>query len=257
MNLDDTIKLYHISLVNLGERGILSPRVPKTTMKTKDKETKRVSTSRTILGCMKGIIFPAATAGNTYNSTAEINNKRIDSVKTLAYGGIVQFYLYSAEVKIKDIIVPNKQQLPDWFLSGELWVTAEYEWQREHIIGIRMVKDLGCSGHDIWNKDLFLFWLGEFNVGVLDGSDTCCNYYDNEDVRWYYSTCELYNRSYYGNDECRFSFVEGISWGWEAEKYRMMGLVDENGDLGKRGSKMVDLDWWNLWVEGERVNDNE
>lgn len=44
----------------------------------------------------------------------------INSISNNIYGNIV--YVYTADVKVQDIIQPSIEQVPDVFMTGEMWV---------------------------------------------------------------------------------------------------------------------------------------
>lgn len=112
----ESMRLYRIELEYKGERITYHPQVPKSLMDSEDNKTKRVCCAPTIIGCIRALELPYS-----------INNPN-DFFKVNYLEQEIEIHLYSSEVHISDIVQPTSFDVPDQFVTGELWVTGVYDW---------------------------------------------------------------------------------------------------------------------------------
>lgn len=92
------MRLYWVTQKQIGDNILevnLTPQIPKTVSDGEDKVTPRICMSSSVIGA-------------------------INSISNNIYGNIV--YVYTADVKVQDIIQPSIEQVPDVFMTGEMWV---------------------------------------------------------------------------------------------------------------------------------------
>lgn len=107
-----TMKLYFISKRDLGNQTNLFPRVPPSIMRDvtdaiEDDKTERICCAPTVTGCIRALNIPM----RFYSSASDYH---------------IHFWLYSADVPVDLIIQPTQEQVPDVWITCELWVIKPY-----------------------------------------------------------------------------------------------------------------------------------
>lgn len=110
-NMRDRL-FYHISLKDLGESVLMTPRVPDTHMNGEDKLIPRICVCPTIYGCVKAIYIPQLCENG---GGLRLNN-----------GEYLPLYLYATYAKNDNIMVPTPSLVPDVENTGEVWLTKEH-----------------------------------------------------------------------------------------------------------------------------------
>lgn len=115
------MQYFFISRKN-HDNKILNPRIPKNRMPSEDEKTARTCVSTSIAGCLA-------------------------AVHSLKEGNIV--YIHTCESN--QVIQPTKDQVPDVFFTGEIWITEPVEM---NLIGkIKITK----AGHFDYNLERGIF----------------------------------------------------------------------------------------------------
>lgn len=96
------MRLMRIQYFDLGDEVELIPSIPQSRLDNEDDETPRICAAITLAQC----IYSKFTFAN---KCVEIN------------GGI-NFFIYTCDVPIEDIIQPSLNQVDDTWITGELWV---------------------------------------------------------------------------------------------------------------------------------------
>lgn len=123
----EKMTVYRISEVDLGDAVVLQPSIPKHRMKNEDCITPRICCAPTIMGCI---------------DSSEVVNKNIDELEA---GECITLYLYSAYVDIYNIHQPVQFQLPDQWLTGELWILEPQEFYKVNQYILRKHMDIPNS----------------------------------------------------------------------------------------------------------------
>lgn len=100
---------------------VLSPRVPEYVMSGEDEDMERICAAPTIMGCINAILLPIGVNDKNIFEYYEIFN-----IEKQEY----PVWVYAANVPCKDIIQPTEKDLPDVFITGELWITNTCEFTK-------------------------------------------------------------------------------------------------------------------------------
>lgn len=126
-----TMKVYHISREDLGNWPMMEPRIPHFASNEEDHITNRICVAPTIIGCLKALEIPES-IGSEEEQFFEFNKN----------GKPVPLYLYSANVDVSDLVAPTIEQVPDVWITGELWVISKYPFKKEANLTVRKHMDL-------------------------------------------------------------------------------------------------------------------
>lgn len=112
-----TMRVYHVSRNDLGDNPILTPRVPTMASYThplegEDYVTARVCVCPTIFGCIKALNYPA----------------NCDFVGRQRFG--CPIWVYETDVNVDWIYQPTEHEVPDVWVTGELWVLHDIEMRQ-------------------------------------------------------------------------------------------------------------------------------
>ena len=189
----EAMRVYRISTIDLGNCILLEPSIPKHPMKNEDIITPRICCAPTIMGCI---------------DSAEIINTNIDRLEA---GECITLYLYEAYVDVSNIHQPVNFQLPDQWLTGELWLFKSQEFYKINKYVLRKHMDLPNSAYS------------RFSMTSIN----------NEEVLDVISASKIY-----GNLDS-FSFIDfnelrsdmAISY---HEKQQMSQIIQQNTDLNNQ-----------------------
>lgn len=140
------LRLYHISLSNLGEEIDIEPKVPDRIMRGEDELTERVCSSTSILDCIRATFM--------LTKIENVNEKDYQMLHTSRLRQY-PFYVYYLDCPIEDIIQPRISQVPDGFITNEFWVTKTFTWKLLDVFYIR-------KGIDI--DPFYSVWVVQINV---------------------------------------------------------------------------------------------
>ena len=101
----DKMHVYHISLDDLGNKVTFKPRIPEG-MIGENNHIPRICVCPTIMGCIRAI------------APSQLTDK-------INKGMISHLYLYDAFVDVANLYQPNTDDVPDIYITGELWVMKE------------------------------------------------------------------------------------------------------------------------------------
>lgn len=101
------------------DNKILDPRVPKNRMPSEDDKTARICVSTSIAGCLA-------------------------AVQGLKEGNTVYIHICTSN----QVIQPTKDQVPDVFFTGEIWITEPVEM---HLIGKIKITKVNYFDYDLQN----------------------------------------------------------------------------------------------------------
>lgn len=107
-----TIKVFHVSRVFLGDEAVLKPGIPEFTAERENEFTPRVPASLNVLSCLKSMEL--SFDETVYASSAPL-----------------PLWVYVADVPVEDIYQPTTEDVPDVWMTGELWVTKPIAWHLE------------------------------------------------------------------------------------------------------------------------------
>ena len=105
----ETMKLYRVELTDMGDSITFNPRVPENPMKGEDVETERICAAPTIIGCIHSGILPIFI---THYDMSYLEN------------GEHPMWIYEAEVPCENLYQPTENEVPDSFLTGEMWILS-------------------------------------------------------------------------------------------------------------------------------------
>lgn len=115
----NTILLYHVSAKDMGTAVTLFPRIPENVASGEDETVPRICCCNNLLSCLKAMVeFPYH-----YNK-----HNQPELIKKL--------YVYTAHVPISKIVEPTCHQVPDNWMTGELWVIAPMTFNRTWVYNI-------------------------------------------------------------------------------------------------------------------------
>ena len=103
------ILLYHVSLQDFGDRHTFIPAVPSKRAVQEDRTMPRVCACLTLPDCLKAMEL-------TFDAGISLD------------GDTVPVYVYTARVPVESIHQPDTAQVPDAWMTGELWVMDAVPW---------------------------------------------------------------------------------------------------------------------------------
>lgn len=107
------LKLYHISLIDLGNNITLIPKIPSNTMMIENSHTPRICVCTSITGCINGLNYP---------DNRNFMNKPL--------------YLYQCIVDTEKVRImqPTRADVEDAWITGELWLldSTEFKFVRSY-----------------------------------------------------------------------------------------------------------------------------
>lgn len=106
----NTLHVYHISQIDLGDYCEFKPDIPKFKSHFEDKSIRRICACTSITDCIVAI--------NNIPYTAQFAPDGLD------------LWLYESDICIEDIIQPTDTQVEDAWYTGELWITKPYVFKK-------------------------------------------------------------------------------------------------------------------------------
>ena len=120
----ETMKVYHISMKDLGSRPDIYPSIPDTMSQCENSTTPRICVCPTIPGCIMAKEL-------THDLKSEDD--------------VINFYVYEARILSDHIIQPTYADVFDAWYTGELWVTEPYTFELFGLYQLRKQMDVGES----------------------------------------------------------------------------------------------------------------
>lgn len=114
----DTLHVYFLSDKDLGGTVTLEPKIPDMTMSGEDESIPRICCATTVLACLYSLGWHGDLKGN----------KKV--------------WVYEADVPCKKLYQPTPEELPDGWVTGELWIMepqefelfAQYNYHRQMVL---------------------------------------------------------------------------------------------------------------------------
>ena len=123
--------VYKLSFEDLGDKVMLCPSIPKHPAKGEDTTTPRICCAPTIMGCINGLEVVAA-------QNVRLNKKDGDTIK---------LYLYVTVVDIDFLYQPTIDEVPDQWLTGEMWIRGNQMFYKVLEYNLRKHMDIPNSAY--------------------------------------------------------------------------------------------------------------
>lgn len=154
-----SIRLYHVCLEDRGEQTVFVPDVPERRSDNEDKWTPRVCACLTVPDCLRAMEL-------AFDSGVALDNAEL------------HVSVYQARVPVEHVVQPSTEQVPDAWMTGELWVMIPIQWTLAFQGTFRRHMDFACKSFETGDNAVFSRYaftaLGEEEV--CDRCQGCATY---------------------------------------------------------------------------------